>query len=69
MSAQTGRLPDHILDAEVLVLDSGTWFAHAHEHRDHPNAQPHTHRHDHRRRSKRGDYDHHVPVDQPAERR
>ena len=58
------RLPDHILDADVLQTDSGTWFAHAHSHA-HPDpssslAAWHRHRHDHRRRSPRGDYDHHV---------
>jgi hypothetical protein len=66
MTARLERLPDHILDAEVVQLESGTWFAHDHQHEheiDHGVGGAthlwHKHRHDHRRRSHRGDYDHH----------
>jgi ABC-type Zn2+ transport system substrate-binding protein/surface adhesin len=55
------RLPDHILDAEVVQLESGTWFIHDHEHQHEPPGHGQArHRHDHRRRSHRGDYDHHL---------
>jgi ABC-type Zn2+ transport system substrate-binding protein/surface adhesin len=67
MTAKVERLPDHILDADVLTNEVGAWFAHEHEHeheqlRAHEVAGSHRHRHDHRRRSHRGDYDHH-PLD------
>jgi len=70
VTAKVARLPEHVLDAEVLQTDSGTWFAHDHAH-THPDpgsaaSSRHRHRHDHRRRSHRGDYDHH-PLEQAPE--